>query len=162
MITVLRTLEAQHIGMNLRQDERFLKNLSIENLYVDTLHGYRLQIDLGNGDEDGRFDGFDLQMCGLFKKQALDAHHDTILGSHILCHFLTILIIELTHQTLHHPIDIGTGLSFTENQFILRKLHRHEYAFQQIELLVGHCTVATGQLTGNVSRSNTNSSHRSL
>ena len=52
-ITVLSTLEAQHVGMMLGKDQRLLQNLTVENLDVHALHGHGLKLGLGQSDEDG-------------------------------------------------------------------------------------------------------------
>ena len=144
LITILCTLKAEHVGMVLTQDERLLQNLTIEDLDIHTLHSHRLKIGLRHGDKNGWLQGFNLQFRGLLTEKALDTHHNRVLSSHILCKLLVVLEIELTHQSLNNPVNVGTYLSLTKNILILRKLHRHQDALKHIELLVCHRAVTTG------------------
>ena len=98
--------------MMLTQDERLLQNLTEEYLDVHTLHGHCFQIGLWHSDQDCGFEGFDLQACRLFHEQALNTHHDTVLGGHVLRQLFLVLVIELTYKAFHHPIDVRARVSF--------------------------------------------------
>ena len=137
--------------MFLAEYQRLLQNLTIENLYVHTLHGDSLKVGLGNHIENGGFDSHYLQMRRLLLKEALDTHTYRILGCHILGEFLAILVIELTDKTFDNPVDAVAHLALGQDLFSFGISLRHEDAFQDVQLIVRHRTISSCQFTGNVS-----------
>jgi hypothetical protein len=116
--------------MYLTEYKTLFQYLTIKNLDVHALHGNSFEFGFGQTVEDGGLYSHNLQVSGLFKEQALNTHADTVLCCHILRQFFTILVIELTHEALHYPIDVLTGLTFGQDDFVLGLSLGYQNTFQ--------------------------------
>ena len=145
--------------MYLRNNQRLLQYLTIQHLDIDITNSFALQHIFRQCIQEGWLQGLNLLMRGFFLEKTLNTHHDVILCSHILCQFFTILVIELSNQSLGYPIDTITDFTFLQDDFTLLEFHRHQNALQYIQLIMCHRAVASGQFTCHVSCCQSNCSH---
>ena len=91
-----------------------------------------------------------LLVAWLIFKQALDAHEDVVLHSHILRQLLTVLDIELAYKAFDNPVYVFAHLTLSQDEVTLLESHGNEDALQYIQLFMSHRTVASGQFAGHI------------